>query len=182
MYSKFYLCSQREGQPWCWDWPCLQLGLSLYPYIMDLFGDPYSFAPGPLISCSSPPELFVWAECCFDLSIGGVFWSSDWFWVRMHYLHGTKGYREVLWYLHVSSLFSQRPLFLVMINGLFWITQVWIPIQLMQNINSSSQCRNMVFFIRALINICALRALGSNIPTGLVCYRECTYTQMDINP
>lgn len=33
-----------------------------------------------------------------------------------------------------------------------------------------------------LINICGLRAPGSNIPTGLVYYREYTYAQMDINP
>ena len=32
-----------------------------------------------------------------------------------------------------------------------------------------------------LINICVLRAPGSNIPTGLVYYRECTYAQVDIN-
>ena len=35
--------------------------------------------------------------------------------------------------------------------------------------------------IRPLINICGLRALGSNIPTGLVYCRECTYAQMDVN-
>ena len=33
-----------------------------------------------------------------------------------------------------------------------------------------------------LINICGLWAPGSNIPTGLVYYRECTCAQMDINP
>ena len=33
-----------------------------------------------------------------------------------------------------------------------------------------------------LINICGLRAPGSNILSGLVYYRKCTYAQMDINP
>ena len=33
-----------------------------------------------------------------------------------------------------------------------------------------------------LMNICGLRAPGSNIPTGHFYCRECTYAQMDINP
>ena len=32
------------------------------------------------------------------------------------------------------------------------------------------------------INMCGLRTPGGNIPTGLVYYRECIYTQMDIHP
>ena len=39
VYSKFYLCPQREQAALGRDWPWLQLGLSSYPYIMDLFGD-----------------------------------------------------------------------------------------------------------------------------------------------
>ena len=52
---------------------------------------------------------------------------------------------------------------------------------------------SMHSLIWRLINICGLRApgsnspqalfiIGTNIPTGLVYYRECTYTQMGINP
>ena len=52
---------------------------------------------------------------------------------------------------------------------------------LRQNINSGSQCR-MHSLIWPSINICGLRAPGSNIPTGLVYYRECTHTQRDMNP
>ena len=46
MYSKFYRCPQREQATLGRDWPWLQLGLSLYSYIVDQFGDPYSLAPG----------------------------------------------------------------------------------------------------------------------------------------
>ena len=55
---------------------------------------------------------------------------------------------------------------------------------LSQNKNSGSQCRSMGFdasLIWILISICGLRNPGSNIPTGLVYYRECIYAQMDIN-
>ena len=53
---------------------------------------------------------------------------------------------------------------------------------LRQNVNSGSQCRSMGFHAFCDINMCGLRAPGSNIPTALVYYRECTYPQMDINP
>ena len=55
---------------------------------------------------------------------------------------------------------------------------------LRKNINSGSQCRSVGFdaFFDMALNICDLRAPGSNIPTGLVYYRECTYAHKDINP
>ena len=60
VYSKFYLCPQRKkatlGMDQLWLPP---LGLSLYSYIMDLLGDPYSLALGPLISSPNPPSPCV---------------------------------------------------------------------------------------------------------------------------
>lgn len=39
----------------------------------------------------------------------------------------------------------------------------------------------MPSLIRPLINVCGLRAPRSNIPTGLVYCRECTYARMEIS-
>ena len=60
-------------------------------------------------------------------------------------------------------------------------------VPLRQNIISSSQCRRMDFdaffdMAHSLINICGLRASGSNILKGLVYHRGSTYAQIDINP
>ena len=52
------------------DWRWLQLGLSLYSYIADLFGDPYSLAPCPLISCPNPPAPCMCKGACLDPLIG----------------------------------------------------------------------------------------------------------------
>ena len=40
---------------------------------------------------------------------------------------------------------------------------------------------SMHSLIWLLVNICGIRAPGNIVPTGLVYYRKCIYTQMDIN-
>ena len=101
---------------------------------------------GPLSSCSRPTDFLSQPPCtmgCFDLCIKVAFWSSDWFWEGMPYLRGKKVIKEVLqraflWYLRMSCL--------VTINGLFWITRVWVPI-LSYLISSSIQkfCTHLTF-------------------------------------
>ena len=102
------------GPPWGRGWPWLQLGLSLYSYITDLLGNPYSLAPGPLISCPNPHTL-----CCFDLCMRGCVWIP-WLVLGKDALFAwEKAYKKMLWraclwYLHVSSLLITGLLFLVM--------------------------------------------------------------------
>lgn len=68
--SSFYSCPQSRP-PWTRNWPWLLLRLCLYSYIMDLLGDLYPLAPGPVISCPRAPMPCVRAECYFDLCMGG---------------------------------------------------------------------------------------------------------------
>ena len=98
--------SERVGRPGE-DWARLQLGIYLYSYIMDLFGDPYSLTSCPL---NSQPNPHLHCAC-----IRGCVWilwlvSSG----KDALFVWEKFYREMLWraflwYLHVSSLFDHRP-------------------------------------------------------------------------
>ena len=71
VYSKFYLRPQREratlSRDWCW----LQLSLSLYSFITELFGDPSSLAPCPLISLPPPPPPLAVVGAC----VRGCVWA-----------------------------------------------------------------------------------------------------------
>ena len=72
-------------------------------------------------------------------------------------------------------------------------TAIWDPSQVWDVHHSSQRGKiitqvvsggawaSMHPLIWPLINIRGLRAPGSNIPRGLVYYRECTYAQMGIN-
>ena len=55
------------------------------------------------------------------------------------------------------------------------------PGQIIIQVVSVGAWASMHSLIWSLMNTCGLRAPGSNIPTGLVYYREWTYTRMDIN-
>ena len=49
------------------------------------------------------------------------------------------------------------------------------------NAGGQGRSKGFAFFDMAIDEHCGLRAPGSNIPTSLVYYRECTYAQMDVN-
>ena len=62
---------QREQTAWNRDWPRLPLGLSLHSYIMDLFGETFSLAPGHWFSV---PTTLCHVLLWFRYG-GGAFWS-----------------------------------------------------------------------------------------------------------
>ena len=111
--------------------PWLQLGLSLYPCILDLFGDPCSFAPGPQISCPSPLHLCkIWV--LFQSLYGGGCILIHWLVPEgLPYLHRKKAIGRFS--KESSSDICLCPhclisglLVLVPVNGLFWITRVCV--------------------------------------------------------
>lgn len=123
----------ESGLPWVgtgtghsWDFPYI-------PLSQTCLGNPILLSQIHQLPVPTPlRSACIRVECCFALCLGTVFGPSDWFWARMPYLHGKKVLGR--WSEERSSgscmclhCLISGLLFLVTINGLFWITHVRVP-------------------------------------------------------